>query len=126
MHYMKIFMEDFELKGVGIPEYDLGGDVEFLDEHWTKENIGMAFSSKTYISNLIPKFEKLFNMNFESDVFVHLTVIACGHKIENIVKVSTLLAIIANIWQKNVKFSKICENSWFSFDLYLNQPLPGS
>ena len=72
------------------------------------------------------KDQKLFNMNFESDVFVHLTVIVCEHKIENIVKVSTWLAIIANIWQKNVKFSKICEISWFSFDLYLNQPLPGS
>ena len=66
MYYMNIFMEDFELKGVGIPEYYLGGDVEFLDEHWTNENIGMAFSSKTYISNLIPNFEKLFNMNFKS------------------------------------------------------------
>ena len=39
---IKTFEEDFELKGVGIPEYYLGGNVEFLDEHWTKENVNMA------------------------------------------------------------------------------------
>ena len=66
MQLLNIFKKDFKLKGVGIPEYYLGRDVEFLDEHWTKENIGIGFSSKTYIKNLIPKFEALFNMNFKS------------------------------------------------------------
>ena len=66
MKLMDILMKDFEMKGVGIPEYYLGGDIEFLDEHWTKENIGIGFSSKTYISNLIPKFEALFERQFKS------------------------------------------------------------
>ena len=62
---IKTFEEDFELKGVGIPEYYLGGNVEFLDEHWTKENVNMGFSSKPYIQNLIPKFEALFEKTFK-------------------------------------------------------------
>ena len=61
MYYMNMVKEDFKLKGVGIPEYYLGGDVKFLDKHWVKENINLRFSAKTYISNLIPKFETLFN-----------------------------------------------------------------
>ena len=60
MYYRNIFRKDFQLKGVEIPSYYLGGDIEFLDEHWTKGNIGMTFPSKTYINTLIPKLEKLF------------------------------------------------------------------
>ena len=51
---------------MGAPEYYLGGDVEFLDEHWTKENIAIGFSSKTYISNLVPKSEALFGRQFKT------------------------------------------------------------
>ena len=50
----------YTMKGVGIPEYYLGGDVEQLDEHWNKEDIAMAFSAQKYIENVIPKFEALF------------------------------------------------------------------
>ena len=34
---INIIKKDFKLKGVGIPEFYLGGDVEFLNEHWTKD-----------------------------------------------------------------------------------------
>ena len=51
------------MKGVGISEYYLGGNVEYLDEHWTKEQIGLALSAKTYINNFVPKFEKMFQRN---------------------------------------------------------------
>ena len=54
------------MKGAGILEYHLGGDVEHLDEHWIKESICLALSAKTYINDVIPKFEKLLNMNFRS------------------------------------------------------------
>ena len=58
--------EEFQLKNVGPPEYYLGGNVEYLDEHWTGENIGLGFSGRTYIENIVPKYEDLFNMKFKS------------------------------------------------------------
>ena len=58
--------EQYTLKGVGIPEYYLGGNVEYLDEHWSKEGINIAFSARTYINNIIPKFEKLVGREFKS------------------------------------------------------------
>ena len=58
--------KEFDLKNVGPPDYYLGGNVEYLTEHWTKENIGLGFSGKTYIENMIPKFEELFGTNFKS------------------------------------------------------------
>ena len=66
MIVLKELMEHYTLKGVGIPEYYLGGDVEFLDEHWTKEGINLGFSARTYISNVIPKFESLLDHNLKS------------------------------------------------------------
>ena len=54
------------LKGVGIPEYYFGGNVEVLDEHWTKQGINMAFSSTTYVKNIIPKFETLFGQQIKT------------------------------------------------------------
>ena len=65
MKIIKALQASYELKGVGIPEYYLGGNVEFLDEHWNKKGINMGFSSKTYVSNIIPKFEALFEQNFK-------------------------------------------------------------
>ena len=38
----------------------------FIDEHWTKENINLGLSVKTYISNLVLKFEKLFGLEFKT------------------------------------------------------------
>jgi hypothetical protein len=53
------------LKSVGIPEYYLGGNVEFLGEAWKNQGFGLALSSKTYIQNVIPKFEGLFGKEFK-------------------------------------------------------------
>jgi hypothetical protein len=47
------------LKCVGIPEYYLGGNVEFLGEAWKNQGLGLTLSAKTYIQNVIPKFERL-------------------------------------------------------------------
>ena len=49
-----------------MPDYHLGGNVEFMGEHWTKENINLGFSSKTYIENIIPKFKRLFDRMFKA------------------------------------------------------------
>jgi hypothetical protein len=48
------------LKGVGEPEYLLGGNVEQLDEHWIKEGIFTALSAETYIGNVLEKLNLLF------------------------------------------------------------------
>ena len=53
------------MKGVGIPEYYLGGDVEQLDEHWNKEYISLAFSGQMYIKNVISQFETMFSQLFK-------------------------------------------------------------
>ena len=60
MSVMKKLQDQYALKGVGISEYYLGGDVEQMDEHWSKENIFVGLSVQTYIENVIPKFEELF------------------------------------------------------------------
>ena len=58
MHIMTQLKSKYTMKGVGIPEYYLGGNVEQLDEHWTKEDIFVGLSARTYIKNVIPKFEE--------------------------------------------------------------------
>ena len=58
--------EEFQLKNVGPPDCCLGANVDCLSEHWLKENIGLGFSAKSYIDNVVPKFEDCFNMKFKS------------------------------------------------------------
>jgi hypothetical protein len=52
------------LKSVGIPEYYSGRNVEFLGEAWKNQELGLTLSEKTYIQNVIPKFEGLFGKEF--------------------------------------------------------------
>jgi hypothetical protein len=54
------------LKSVGIPEYYLGGNVEFLGEAWKNQGLGLVLSAKTYIQNFIPKFEGHFGKEFKA------------------------------------------------------------
>jgi hypothetical protein len=53
------------LKSVGIPEYYLGKNVELLGETWKNHGLVLALSAKTYIHNVIPKFEGLFGKEFK-------------------------------------------------------------
>jgi hypothetical protein len=55
----------YMLKSVGIPEYYLGRNMEFLEEAWKNQGLGLALSAKTYIQNVIPKFEGLFGKEFK-------------------------------------------------------------
>ena len=64
MAIMSELKKVYVLKGVGIPEYYLGGNVEILDEHWASDGVGLALSAKTYIENVVPKFETLFGHEF--------------------------------------------------------------
>ena len=60
---MKIIAEvkkDYILKGIGTPEYYLGGDVEDLDGNWANDGVKSALSARTYIENSVTKFEKIF------------------------------------------------------------------
>jgi hypothetical protein len=59
------------LKSVGIPEYYLGGNVEFLGEAWKNQGLGLVLSAKTYIQNVIPKFEDLFGKEFKPSEGYH-------------------------------------------------------
>ena len=47
--------EVYTMKGVGVPEYYLGGNVEQLGPEWEKQNVKTALSAKTYIKNVIKK-----------------------------------------------------------------------
>jgi hypothetical protein len=49
-----------------IPEYYLGQNIEFLGEAWKNQGLELAISAKTYIQNVIPKFEGLFGKEFKS------------------------------------------------------------
>jgi hypothetical protein len=60
---MKIIEEirkDYMLKGVGEPEYYLGGNVDPLDNTWKDENVSLALSARTYIKNVVERFETVF------------------------------------------------------------------
>ena len=61
---IRIVKETYDLKGVGPPEYYLGGNVEDMDEHWTKKNIKWSLNASTYVSGIIPKLEKLMGETF--------------------------------------------------------------
>ncbi len=55
------------LKGVGEPEYYLGGDVQVLNEHWQKQGITTGLSAQTYIRNAVEKFETMLKTNLKSE-----------------------------------------------------------
>jgi hypothetical protein len=54
MAVMITLEKTYMLKSVGIPEYYLGRNVEFLGEEWKNQAFRLALSSKTYIQNVIP------------------------------------------------------------------------
>jgi hypothetical protein len=65
MAVIKSLEKTYMLKSVGIPKYYLGGNMEFLGEEWKNQGLGLAISAKTYIKNVIPKFEGLFGKEFK-------------------------------------------------------------
>jgi hypothetical protein len=62
---IKELEKTYMLKSVGIPEYYLGGNVKFIGEAWKNQGLGLALLAKTYIQNIIPKFEGLFGKEFK-------------------------------------------------------------
>jgi hypothetical protein len=47
MAVIKLLEKTYTLKRVGIPEYYLGGNVEFLGEAGKNQGLGLALSAKT-------------------------------------------------------------------------------
>jgi hypothetical protein len=62
---IKSLEKTYMLKIVGIPEYYLSRNVEFLGEAWKNQGLGLSLSEKTYIQDIIPKFEGLFGKEFK-------------------------------------------------------------
>jgi hypothetical protein len=48
------------LKNSDISENYLDGNLELLGEAWKNQGLGLALSAKTFIQNVITKFEGLF------------------------------------------------------------------
>jgi hypothetical protein len=61
MAVIKLLEKTYMLKSVGILECYLGENVELLGESWKNQGLGLALSAKTYIQNVIPKFESLLS-----------------------------------------------------------------
>jgi hypothetical protein len=59
MAFIKSLQKTYMSKSVGIPEYYLGGNVEFLGEAWNNQRLGLglALSAKTYIQSIIPNLK---------------------------------------------------------------------
>jgi hypothetical protein len=47
MAVIKSLEKIYLLKNVGIPEYYLGGNVEFFGDEWKKQGLGLAISART-------------------------------------------------------------------------------
>ena len=59
MKVMKELERTYTMKGVGEPEYYLGGDIVTLTEEWNKEGITQGLSASTYIKNVLPRLSKM-------------------------------------------------------------------
>jgi hypothetical protein len=59
MEIIEEIKKSYVLKGVGVPEYYLGGNVDPLDAAWNAEGCYTALSARTYIANVSEKFETM-------------------------------------------------------------------
>ena len=88
MKVIETIRNEYDLKGVGAPEYYLGGDIDTMssnattkdvegieevdhdvkDKHlsiqWLKQGIKTAFSARTYIKNTVERLERMMNREF--------------------------------------------------------------
>ena len=58
MSIIEELKKEYTLKGVGEPQYYLGGDVIIhVNEHWDKQGVTMALSAETYIKSSVERLE---------------------------------------------------------------------
>ena len=62
LDYLK---ESYTMKGVGYPQFYLGGDVVQLPSSWKDHNITYGLSAHTYIGNCIPNLERMYDTTFK-------------------------------------------------------------
>ena len=62
MAIMKELEKHYVMKGVGKPQYYLGGDVVNLPDVWEQEGIYTGFSAETYIQNTLPRLKAMCNL----------------------------------------------------------------
>ena len=58
MQVIEDIHSDYMLKGVGEPEYYLGGNIDLLDDTWKADNVSLALSAWTYVKNVVERFER--------------------------------------------------------------------
>jgi hypothetical protein len=52
----------YVLKGVGVPEYYLGGNFDTItDSALLQQNIKTSMGARTYMRNIVERFERLFD-----------------------------------------------------------------
>ena len=64
MQYINALKDIYILKGVGTPQYYLGGDVQVLQGKWEEQGISTALSARTYIDNVLSKLEDMCDKQF--------------------------------------------------------------
>jgi hypothetical protein len=70
MEVIEQFKQTYSLKGVGTPEYYLGGNFHKIDDpDLLAQNIKTALSAETYIMNSIEKFERMFGGELRESKF---------------------------------------------------------
>jgi hypothetical protein len=64
--YLATYVDDILIWSKDPMAVIMGGNVEFLGEARKNQGLGLALSAKTYIQNVIPKFEGLFGKEFKT------------------------------------------------------------
>ncbi len=60
MGIIEVIQKSYSLKGVGTPEYYLGGNIDDVsDKQWVSDGVLVALSARTYIANVMEKLETL-------------------------------------------------------------------
>ena len=53
MQVIEDIRSNYMLKGIGEPEYYLGGNIDPLDDTWKDDNVSLALSVRIYVKNVI-------------------------------------------------------------------------
>jgi lipopolysaccharide assembly outer membrane protein LptD (OstA) len=62
MSVIEELKQDYMLKGIGEPEYYLGGNVDPLDNTWKEDNVSLGLSARTYVKNTVEQFDATFGI----------------------------------------------------------------
>jgi hypothetical protein len=66
MEIIKTLEKRYTLKGTGVPEYYLGGNIDEIDWEGAPGRRTLAWSAKTYISNITNRIEKLYSQKLKN------------------------------------------------------------